>query len=475
MNLFSKRKLKDNLDIQDKLLAAVVSLYLYMARTARLDGEEINFIDRILHSMFGNDIPLYKIEQARQQVISLRDAANFLSVHLGVADRTKIVLNLISLAYHDRGKIHVLGSLEIVELTDLLRLDVSNLDAIYDLFEDKLQVIDLPLAFHDTDKSYLRNSMLWAPVNGDYRFLGTTGKTRLLFIMIESLLLFYPETLSDNESCRIIAGNREHLMESKRFYRLLEDNILVLPGANGEIHLRNKDLWKIYNLGQNDREIPWQGDNTADIKLVYRKRKFYLESKVKSKLALNKELALDELIDANQPQQLIEILCQEHHNDETLLINADYYLCKDKQGYFLQGDNAAGAILHFYLKDEQLWLGNIGVTDIFLNRLPITGEMQFCLNQDIISIANTNYLINRSWELIEIPIQINELYVQEVSHRFKDGNKALNGISFRLPKGSMMAIMGPSGSGKTTLLQVLLGDIVATHSQISIDGMDFIA
>jgi len=113
--------------------------------------------------------------------------------------------------------------------------------------------------------------------------------------------------------------------------------------------------------------------------------------------------------------------------------------------------------------------------EIFINRKLLLESQPFILNQDIISIGGTNYLINRNWELIEIPIQIGEICIHEVSHTFQEGKTALSSISFRLPKGSMMAIMGPSGSGKTTLLQVLLGDIKANHSQITIDGMDFAA
>ena len=45
----------------DLLMQAVVSIYLYMARSARLSGSEINVIDRMLRYLFGNEIPLYQI------------------------------------------------------------------------------------------------------------------------------------------------------------------------------------------------------------------------------------------------------------------------------------------------------------------------------------------------------------------------------------------------------------------------------
>lgn len=48
--------------------------------------------------------------------------------------------------------------------------------------------------------------------------------------------------------------------------------------------------------------------------------------------------------------------------------------------------------------------------------------------------------------------------------------KALNGVTFSIPKGEFVAIMGPSGSGKTTLLNILSGIDEPTAGEISIDG-----
>lgn len=471
MRFGKSRKSSTHVVFMDKLLTAVVSVYLYMARTAKLKGEEINFIDRILHSMFGNDIPLYKIEQARQQVISVREAANYLNLHLGSADRTKIILNLISLAYHDRSKIHVLGSLEIVELTDLLRLDVSSLDAIYDLFEGKTSVIDLPLAVSDNGPSLLRNSMVWSSVGGDFRYNGCDPKGRLLFIMIESLLLFYYEQNSSCPPCRIAEGNLERSLEPQRFHRLGKGNRIILQGKNGEISLTSNDLWSVYNYGSHPREL-YYPENTM-IKLRYRNRKFYLEQNGKAKLSQARELALDDCPERNL--SLLEIITREGSQRDILPQDLNYYLCRDRQGISLKTEAGSNTLLQFSADEAGLWVQALSEQPVFLNRLPLKEKQSFTINQDLISIAEANYLINRNWELIEIPIQIGEINVAEISHKFKEGNTALSSVSFRLAKGSMMAIMGPSGSGKTTLLQVLLGETTPTHSMISIDGLDFSA
>lgn len=50
--------------------------------------------------------------------------------------------------------------------------------------------------------------------------------------------------------------------------------------------------------------------------------------------------------------------------------------------------------------------------------------------------------------------------------------KALDGISFSVEKGELLAIVGTSGSGKSTLLHMLGGLDVPTSGQVVVDGTD---
>jgi putative ABC transport system ATP-binding protein len=48
---------------------------------------------------------------------------------------------------------------------------------------------------------------------------------------------------------------------------------------------------------------------------------------------------------------------------------------------------------------------------------------------------------------------------------------ALQGVSFKVPRGQMVAIMGPSGSGKTTLLNCLSGLDAIDDGEVLIEGV----
>ena len=53
--------------------------------------------------------------------------------------------------------------------------------------------------------------------------------------------------------------------------------------------------------------------------------------------------------------------------------------------------------------------------------------------------------------------------------------KAVDNMSFSVPKGQMLAIIGPSGSGKSTLLHILGGVDRPTSGKVFLDGQDVYA
>lgn len=407
-----KRQNKEADENREQLLCSVVSLYLYMSRSAKHWGKEIVFIDHLLHSMFGSEIPLYEIEQARLSELSVREAANILSRLLQPQDKIKLILNLISLAYHQRSQIQVLGSVEIVELADLLRLDVNILDPIYDLFEGRADSVQLPIELAQGDQGSIKNSMHWAPHGADLK----TGAKNLHFLMIENLVLV--RNLGSSVF-QIRDGDSLRNLTMKEYHLILPQESLVCEAWN----LEYKDLWQIYrqmhNLGSLDN---------------------YLQ-----RLSVGK-----------------------NHNEE----HQQYFVERNASMLNIYTLESERSIIRFFRQDQLWQLEPLQNINIQVNMLPLNGKLSFSQNTDVLTIFGHNYIVNRHWELIEIPLQISEMKVQDVYHYFIEGVPALRGISFTLQKGTMMAIMGPSGSGKTTLLQIILGEIKARQAKIQLDSKD---
>ncbi len=408
-----KKHYRETDENREQLLFCVVSLYLYMSRSARHRGKEIVFIDHLLHSMFGSEIPLYEIEQAMLSKLSLREAANILNRLLQEPDRIKLILNLISLAYHQRSRIQVLGSVEIVELTDLLRLDVNILDPIYDLFEGSANSVRLPIKLSQDSQGSIKNSMHWAPQGGNLK----TGNETLHFLMIEGLVLVRNPgsgrfQIRGEDTQRDLSGDDYHL--------ILPQEVLTCKAWS----LEHKDLWQIY------RQLSHLGSLDS-----------YLQ-----RLSVSK-----------------------NHSEEHQQYFVD--LIANMLNIYLIGSERS--IIRFFRQDQHWQLEPLQNIDIRVNMLPLNKSLSFSQNSDVLTISGRNYIVNRHWELIEIPLQISELKVQDVWHYFDEDTPALRGISFTLQKATMMAIMGPSGSGKTTLLQVVLGEIKARQARIQLDSKDF--
>ena len=62
--------------------------------------------------------------------------------------------------------------------------------------------------------------------------------------------------------------------------------------------------------------------------------------------------------------------------------------------------------------------------------------------------------------------------VEELSHTFPDGTKALEGVSLEIHRGEFIGIIGQNGSGKTTLVKHFNGLLKPTKGRVLIDSID---
>ena len=102
--------------------------------------------------------------------------------------------------------------------------------------------------------------------------------------------------------------------------------------------------------------------------------------------------------------------------------------------------------------------------------MPLAGEVVAMSRNDLVPAART---ANNNPPPSKVN-QTNPLPLVEIDDvNFAYGKRAiLKGISLKVPKGKVVAIMGGSGCGKTTLLRLIGGQLLASSGKVMVDGQD---
>ncbi|KAJ7675100.1 ABC transporter type 1, transmembrane domain-containing protein [Mycena rosella] len=112
-----------------------------------------------------------------------------------------------------------------------------------------------------------------------------------------------------------------------------------------------------------------------------------------------------------------------------------------------------------------------------LNQL---GYMYRTINQSLVDTEKLLKLLNEPTEVNDrdnattLMVDDGEIEFENVSFSYDKRTTALNGVSFKVPKGSSVALVGESGAGKSTILRLLYRfyDLPEGGGRISIDGQD---
>src|SRR3989344_696020 len=69
-------------------------------------------------------------------------------------------------------------------------------------------------------------------------------------------------------------------------------------------------------------------------------------------------------------------------------------------------------------------------------------------------------------------ISVPALSIQNLEKTYKNGTKALKGVSLQVPEGDFFALLGPNGAGKTTIIGIVTGLVNKTAGQASVFGFN---
>ncbi|KAJ4468248.1 mitochondrial half-size ABC transporter [Lentinula aciculospora] len=108
------------------------------------------------------------------------------------------------------------------------------------------------------------------------------------------------------------------------------------------------------------------------------------------------------------------------------------------------------------------------------------GTVYRAVNQSLVDTEKLLKLLNEPTEVNDIPnapdliVENGEIEFDNVSFSYDDRTIALNGVSFKVPKNSSVALVGESGAGKSTILRLLYRfyDLREGQGRILIDGKD---
>jgi ABC-2 type transport system ATP-binding protein len=62
--------------------------------------------------------------------------------------------------------------------------------------------------------------------------------------------------------------------------------------------------------------------------------------------------------------------------------------------------------------------------------------------------------------------------IRDLGKTYAGGKRALDGVSFEVPRGQIFGLLGPNGAGKSTLINILAGMVVKSEGTVQIWGFD---
>jgi len=164
-----------------------------------------------------------------------------------------------------------------------------------------------------------------------------------------------------------------------------------------------------------------------------------------------------------------------------LRVSKSEYLVSNQPSLLQEGDilltpGTGGDLLLKIECDYENKVGRIEVLQadrpIVVRGVPVRNSARLADGDTILIDAGQLLRCNFTDRLIEEERNIiRNFEVRDLVCRFRDGDTALDGISFFARRGEMICVMGASGSGKSTLLRTLCGQFRPVQGEVLFNGL----
>ncbi|CAN0356289.1 unnamed protein product, partial [Phaeothamnion confervicola] len=110
--------------------------------------------------------------------------------------------------------------------------------------------------------------------------------------------------------------------------------------------------------------------------------------------------------------------------------------------------------------------------------LNFMGTMYREIKQALLDIEKMMDILEQNPEVADRPgakpleVAGGTIRFEDVAFRYEPDRPILNGLSFEVPAGKMVAIVGPSGAGKSTISRILMRFYDIAGGRVTIDGQD---
>ncbi len=473
-----------------KLIDMITGFYVFLIGDGgNTNPDEINTLYSLLENLFADENISWE-EQIRtiaEKETKINEIINYLNKHLITLDKIRLILNLIVLANAD----NVFTTREVTIVLNLVKKLNINPEGILDLI------------------SAVENKNTELVGVANFRYLGQVNRA-----IFRDYLLF-----GTGSDCQIrlsnskIAANEILLMVIERYFfigtgntsnsfindnKLLPNRLYCLP-PNGTLTIgsqtyKQSNLSKMFD-NRNIYDVMALKKKDYDFKIINNRNRYSIIiyeghiTKNEKLLSRNKEhfINFDDIMQIRDYDSftLLNVMEDRDIIGVDVLNPLSLYINYDNHHLILTQEETPQTILTLDTKREELEGGKkssrFSITnvkkgwDIYLNNQPVKVNTPFLINRDILSVnksqADTKFrfLISSFYDLVMVPFEIEQLTVSDLKHYFKDGEQALDGISFEAGKGEIVAVMGRSGCGKSTLLKAISGELFPNYGRVFIN------